>query len=200
MASQIKRRIDADVEDEIREIALTETKTPAQIYRHLDGEKKFVDRVPSRRTVERMVRELRSSAGDTSPWTLAAKDIDEEAARLVLRSRRALILRHEKPLHRFNISEAKWVAKISKIAPDLAPDIAWLIGKVYSSLCRRVDERGDDDFLTALDDYLAFAPWRDAEHYRLYLKAVEQGWVLPAPMWSRLVEQQNPSGRPQTFA
>ncbi|MDP6496033.1 MAG: hypothetical protein QGI09_11625, partial [Dehalococcoidia bacterium] len=131
-----KRRIDRDVENEIRELALTETWTPAQVYRHIKGEKKFGRRVPTLRTVERIVGEMRGAAEETSPWTLAVKDMDEEAARLVLRSRRALILRHERPLHRFNNSEAKWVAKISKIAPDLAPDIAWLIGKVYGSLCR----------------------------------------------------------------
>ena len=198
MATTSRRRIDGDVEDEIIELALNRNWTPAQIYRNIDSQKELMGRVPTRRTVERKVSEIRRDAGEAVPWTLAESDGEE--ARLVLRSRRALILHSEKALHRFDVTEAEWVVRISKAAPDLAPDLAWVIGQVYRRFSRLVKKGNDDDFISALDDYLAFAPWRDAEHYGLYLNAVEQGWVTKAPMWSRLVEQQSPSGRPQTFA
>ena len=84
-------------------------------------------------------------------------------------------------------------------ARRLASDAAWLVAQVYRHFCPIGDEQEVDDIIDALDDYLAFAPWRNPDRYRIYIRAVEEGWITPAPMWSRLVEQQNPLARRRPF-
>jgi hypothetical protein len=81
------------------------------------------------------------------------------------------------------------VEKIRRAAPDLPPDLAWLVAIVYRRFYHLVKEQGADDLIDGLDDYLAFAPWRDDDHFREYKKAVDQGWIRAAPMWDRLVER-----------
>jgi hypothetical protein len=38
-----------------------------------------------------------------------------------------------------------------------------------------------------LDNYLAFTPWKDRNHYRLYKRAVAKGWVSKPPLWDSLM-------------
>lgn len=187
MSPRVSRRIDADVQLEITELALQEEKwTPAQIYREVTRQEEFKDRV-SLRTVERLVKELRAPSEDSAPWTIS--DSGGEEAREVLDARRELIRYSERRVRRFTRGEARWVAKMRRVAPDLPPDIAWLVAVVYRRFYSSVTDRGEDEIIEGLDHYLAFAPWRDEDHFREYKNAVEQGWIPAAPMWDRLVER-----------
>ena len=189
-----RRRIPGNVEGEITELALTTRWSPAQIYRDISSREELMADVPHQRTVERIVRDVRRRDGEKTLWTLAVSDGEE--AKYVLEARRALILHQEKAgLHRFSREEAQWVAKILKIAPDLAPDVAWLVAQVYRHFCPSGEEQEVDDIIDALDDYLAFAPWRNPDRYQIYIRAVEEGWIPATPMWNRLVVQQNPMSR-----
>jgi len=156
-------RVEGDVEDEIRRLALMNW-TAAQISRELEKRPDFVGRVPQDRTMRRAVRWYRPD--DTSGWWSVA-EADPEDAALVLPVLAEGIERSGGWWQRFSKDLAGWIVKVRLAAPDMPPVWALQVAFSYWSHGRH-DEPSDN-----LDTMLAFAPWRDQSHLRRYLLAVK---------------------------
>ena len=75
---------------------------------------------------------------------------------------------------------------MGRLVPDLPSIRAWFVSGLYSNAL----EQEDTD---ALDDYLAFTPWRSPTNYEDYQLAIEQEWVKRVPLFDYLVEELNPN-------
>lgn len=114
-----RRSLDPDVQQALERL-LAAGFSPARAVQRLDQEAQLTGRVPSLRTVQRVASELRPP--DTSDtWRLVEADPDE--ARLVLPVLGALI--EAGSMTSITQETARWIARIQRAAPGLAPlDVA----------------------------------------------------------------------------
>jgi hypothetical protein len=164
------RRIDPDIEAEIRKLVL-EGWTPPQIERHLSSKEDFADRVPDIRTIRRRVAWYwpEDSRGDTSgPWTWA--DADGEEAALVLPVLGAVLDHTQGRIAGFTKNQARWVLKVRRAAPDLDPWYVWRVAAAYQLAVQKGTEADRD----SLDALLAFAPWRSQEAMDRFVRWAQQ--------------------------
>ncbi len=160
-------RIDLDVQDEIRKLALDEAApaTPAQIFRHLERETKFEGRVPELRAIQRFVKKL-APPDPSGEWSFV--DAEPEDARLVL-DVLAEITARTNGQARITCATAEWIIKIRKAAPSISPLEAYQFAKEYRAReDRRIDTRD-------LDLMLAFAPWESDDARKVYDSMVYSG-------------------------
>lgn len=169
MATRRRRYLDADVQGAIEARAI-DGLTPSQVLRDLERQPQYARRLPTLRTVQRIVKE--APKDQSAPWSLA--DSDGEDARLILETWQAAITTG---MRRINITnaQAEWVLKIRKAAPGLSPYYVWLLAGDY----RARAQRGENT--EALDLFLAFRPWRDLDSRAWYEVAVQEGWVPKQP-------------------
>lgn len=148
--------------------------TPRQIARtardHFAGTGKLI---PSEKTIERMVNEVRSSPA-REPTGLAAWPVRGPGLRATLESYAEAIEVADWTV-RLTSDECEWVAIIASAAPDLPPYQRYVIARRY--LARASAGQDTDD----LDPFLAFAPWRDARCHERYRRAVDRGLIVEAP-------------------
>lgn len=171
-----RRRISGEIEDRIAVLAQREPRWSAgQIYEQLlleYDENKLKSPPPSKRTVERIVKEWRG-VDLTGPWNLytaAPEDVP-----LVLPVLAAVINWTQGAITSLTNGEARIIANIRSVAPDFGLVDSFLWARLYR---RRIENNEPtDDF----DAYLSYAPWRDENRRALYRKAVEQGWVREVP-------------------
>src|SRR5262249_23598131 len=136
-------------------------------------EGKYADRLPTLRTVQRIVSE-RTPRDNSGPWTLGTADTVH--ARVVLDVLAAVVDETEGHNASFTQEEAKWGVQVSAVAPDLPPYERWRIARLYMGRASRGEPMDD------LDGFLAYAPWRDGEAgWKRYNDAVEAGWVRHVP-------------------
>ena len=179
-------RIDGDALDAIGQLALTTDWTPAQILRDIEGKKELSDKVPNLRTVQRITKDFRAE-DNSEPWSL--RDSDGDEAKLILEVRRELIRYWNHPtkrIQRLSKQEARWVVKVRKAAPELDTRAVWLVALMYS--LRETGEISTED----LDDYLAFAPWKDTQHFDEYKQWIRMGWISLPPLSDQLVDDLRP--------
>ena len=174
-----KWRIDGDILSKAMELALTTDWNAAQIFRDL--ERRFKERAPTQRTIERLVKEYRAT-DKSQPWTV--EDSDPEDAKLILEWL-ASFNGFGKGLKKV---EAFWHLKIQRIAPDLSWVRAGVLANLYR--IRTAKEASTEE----LDAYLGFAPWRGAEALERYKQMVGAGRVKPMVMWDTMVERVSPWG------
>ena len=133
----------------------------------------FGPSAPGLRTIQERVKEFRAqSTGDL--WTLADTDDPTEALN-ILDVRRAWVLNGQRP-HQFTQEEAKWVGKIYGMVPDLPPLNVWFVARLYQRYHPRTDKTARE-IIEGLEFFLAFAPWRDDDHFLTYRRAVESGLI-----------------------
>ena len=196
-----RRRIDPIVQDWITEITPLHNWTAAEIWREVENRienfkpRDDDPRIPvnaSKRTVERIVSEIRGEAGPvpesgTTPvaveslWELTGDD--PEAVFNILEVRRQLTLKYRRPLPRFTIKEANDLKVVFGAAPGIPPYCAYLVVQLYNQYQLSKDQTG----LQALEDYLAFRPWKGGRLYDRYVSEVEAGVVTRVPAWDALV-------------
>ena len=133
----------------------------------------FGPSAPGLRTIQERVKEFRAqSTGDL--WTLA--DTDDPAEALgILDVRREWVLNGQRP-HQFTQDEANWVGKIYGMVPDLPPLNVWFVARLYQRYYSRTDKTARE-IIEGLEFFLAFAPWRDDDHFLTYRRAVESGLI-----------------------
>jgi len=171
-----RRRISGEIEDRIAVLAQREPRWSAgQIYEQLlleYDENKLKTPPPSKRTVERIVKEWRG-VDLTGPWNLytaAPEDVP-----LVLPVLAAVINWTQGAITSLTNGEARIIANIRSVAPDFGLVDSFLWARLYR---RRIENNEPtDDF----DAYLSYAPWRNAERHGAYQRAVMLGWVRPVP-------------------
>ena len=183
-----QRRFDGDIEDEIIRLALETSWSAPQIFRDLDSREEFEDRVPSKRTVERAVSDIRT-ADKSDPWKIT--DNDPEDARLLLDLLGTVSFRRYYRERQITKNEANWVITIIKLAPDLTAMRTYVLSNLYRI---RTDKEASTE---ELDAYLAISPWQSDEALRTYKFMVEDDLVEPMTMWESMVEQVEWKGIPE---
>lgn len=178
-----QRRIDRDILDFITDLAVNrKDKSPAEIYRDMLRQDEFKDRCPKKRTVERIVAELR--AKDESPtWSIG--DSDPEDAKLVLASLEHIVSNSFGRATTVSKAEAEWIIRIQKIAPDLSQFRAQVLAHLY-----RI-RKSKKASTAELELYLALAPWRDREKLEKYMELVNEGKIKPMVMLDSMVDRRS---------
>ena len=119
-----KWRMDGDIQDHAAELALTTDWNAAQIFKDLDLQFKERKGFPTKRTIERFVKEYRAT-DKSQPWTV--EDSDPQDAKLILEWL-ASFNGFGKGLTKV---EAFWYVKIQRIAPDLSFVRAGILANLY---------------------------------------------------------------------
>lgn len=145
MASR-RRRIDPDIHEEIVARVL-EHWTPSKIHQWLETSFEDKSRLPSLRTVQRIVSDI--TAEDRSgPWSLRQAEGDD--ARLILDVLAVFLERTTRQRVYLTKTEADYVLKIRKAVPDEDLWAVFRLARLY--VLREV--KGEDTH--DLDGYLAF--------------------------------------------
>ena len=155
---RIKRRIDGDIEAEIRRLAVREW-AATQIHRELERRSDFKGRVPSLRTVQRIADDY---AKDTTWWSLA--DADPDDAALILPVLAELMEQSQGHVSRLYKGLADWIVRIRRAAPDMP--VTWSLEVTLT--CWEYARR--DESLAGVVEMLAFAPWRGKRQRNHYIK------------------------------
>lgn len=143
------------------------------------GELELID-VPSLRTIQRVIRDLRSANDtDTDVWHLA--DSEAEDAKIILEVLQTVMLNSEYSKRNFTVKEAKWVVKIARIAPDANPRLIWRIARLYTFY----ESKGLDT--EALDHFMTLRPWRGGMDLFFYRRGVDTGRLPGSPFQSWLL-------------
>ena len=168
-----RKRIPGDIEDAIVEKTVLGW-SAAQIDDYLDSVDAFADRLPSKRTIQRMVKERRTT-DTTGSWSLA--DAEPDQAKLVLEVLPTKVAETSGQSSRFTIGEADWLIRIRSAAPDLPMRIAWLLSRMYLSRQSKGDDTHD------LDCFLSYQPWQSAEQLDRYLSVALRDWIPRPPTY-----------------
>ena len=159
------KRIDADVQAKIAEMALGTQYGPAQIYKVISRDEKFVKGyvVPSERTVQRLVKEFRSNQTG-GEWNLTMSPSGDISNILNARFQSILlslqfITASEEQISKDTMKSispktAEIVAKFYQAVPDYPSNLGWLLAQYYWS------EVEAERSVQAYTDYIALDPWR----------------------------------------
>ena len=192
-------RVDGIVEGWIRELAIGIGWSAAKIWREIvervqireQEQRLVIPVIPHKRTIERLVRELKSETEDAEPegsgrtedtlWNLT--DYEPAVVSKILDVRRQVVLEYGEPLPGITTKEANDLAVIFGAAPDIPARCAYLFAQLY----RHYQLNQGQAELQALEDYLAFTPWRPGKYYKRYVSEVEAGVLSEVPAWDALV-------------
>src|SRR5437868_6675359 len=122
-----RRRMNGQIEDEIRRLAIDSDWSASQIYNDLVG--RFKD-TPHRRSVERFVLELRPP-DPSGTWSFALADPEDAALILPIA---AEVLERTEGRHRLTNAEAKEITRLRRAIPDLPPFKAYQLARLYLSM------------------------------------------------------------------
>jgi hypothetical protein len=162
-------RIDGEYQEKIEELALNNW-GPAQINREL--QRIFPDRpgLPTLRTIQRIVKQVRPR--DTSgSWRWH----DDEDPRPILDVLAVMVLRSEGRITSLTWAQVQWIRKVRKGAPDLPPETLFYCAEQYRAA---EAERRDT---SALDAFITLAPWRSKSARHWYDYAAKVAWIPPDP-------------------
>jgi hypothetical protein len=166
-----RRRIDGSVQAAIEEKAVDRW-TPAQIRRWLAKEPMYEGRLPTLRTVERIVRDV-TPRDDSEDWSLGDTDIDNDGQVLYLI--RETILRTSGTVSWFSKALADWVFRVERVAPGLRSHAIYYLATSY------LRAKQTDSPAREYDAFLAFRPWETSSALQRYEKAILDGWIPKAP-------------------
>ena len=179
-------QIAVDVQDLLVELAADPRLSATQIHRKLDiefpsGQKGPRDlAAPSLRTVQRMVREIRSNRDET-PWDI--RDYDGDDARIVLDHARRLYWRWGSAGPGMTKSLAEWILRIHKIGEG---KLEWNRVFILASLYEVHHPTGTAE-IRALDLFLASKPWVNPQYQSQYEAQVESDLLPRPPAWNWLM-------------
>jgi hypothetical protein len=191
-ATHKKRRLIAmDLQDYIESKVVAGYKA-IEIFKDLELflQKEGKGRVPPEiRTIQRIAQTIKyqdsnDSSGLWSINTINDKDNKPEDARLVLEVLAYEISRKHifKSYPCFSCTQAKWIIKLRKIAPDAPPRIILLL----ANICVMKASNNADNFVD-VDAYLAFTPWKNRDCKKRYEDAVLTDDTLRVPLYTLLV-------------
>ena len=166
-----RRRVDPKILDKIEEMGLAGYGA-SKIYDELQEDETIdIDKLPDLRTVQRIIREDILPQTPSGTWTLNCSKGDDIP--VILKTLVDVISNTKGRITSLTRAEAEWIIFMSHAAPDLSPYIWYTLGKRYL----KHQESGAST--EALDQYLAFAPWRSKENNKKYEELIESGWIKP---------------------
>lgn len=133
--------------------------------------------IPSRRTVDRVLAEVRTDDASGS-WALApVEDLEPTDARHILRVNKELQVWSYGRIRGVTQLEARWI--VSLVAADVGLNARqqYRLARAYVARVTKHQPRQD------LDTLLAWHPWRSPNGWGDYLLAVENEVIDPAPVW-----------------
>jgi len=131
---QRRRNLDLEIENWVTDMARLEH-TPGEIYREMESKFNDKSKLPSLRTIQRIVVDIKVK--DTSaPWTISNIKVDVEKitfedARLLLDILRVIFLITKGRKRSFTVKEAQWVLKIAKLEPRNSYFQIWEIAQEF---------------------------------------------------------------------
>jgi hypothetical protein len=167
-----RSKIPGDVEDLIIELALKGW-SAGQIHEALERDPNTAGRAPSRRTIERKVKEHRSD-DSSGTWSLVTTTPDDAA--LILPVLAAIIRGTKGKVTTLTNAEAKEIVTILTACPSIDPLRAFLYARLY--LARAKNNASTVD----IDAYLAFMPWVDDAKHQAWAAACKAGWIQSPPL------------------
>jgi hypothetical protein len=188
LATRKRKYIDGDIEDAITSLE-KDGWGPAQIHRHLSNTKAFEGRVPSERTVQRIVSEFRSR-DRSGAWTM--EDGTPEEAAAVFTFLAPIIHRTRGRVQSLSKAQVSYLVKILAVCTKIPPDMAFFVASQYVN--RTAAQEPVDD----LDAYLAFQPWRGKENSAAYYRAIDSGWIRPIPSVFIIDDDGNVTATPES--
>ena len=164
------RRIDHEVYEVIVDMAARPTPFSGPRIRE-ELERRFgLERLPSTRTIQDVIREVTPSIDVGERWSLLASDGDDAA--LVLPAIAELIRGSMGRINGIGTPLAELVVKVSRAAPGIPPTDAIRMAARYVNAAERSASTEH------LDAYLALEAWDDKKG----AEAVDRGW-LPFDWW-----------------
>jgi hypothetical protein len=131
---------------------------------------------PSIRTIQRILGEL---PDEGTPWQFDPTEADAEDG-AVLSVGSYLVESTEGRRQTCTQGEAEAVRGLRRAVPDLPDPLTWQLTRAYVG-------RATHGLPTShLDQFLAFAPWRDLERADRYLDAHRAGWIDDIFPWEDL--------------
>jgi hypothetical protein len=173
MAKISRRRYTAAAIQAEVERLTNEHRSPAAIYRELERDERFADRLPTLRTVQNIARDF-SPPDPSAAWSLADAEDGEPAA--VLPVVAAITQYTEGRVRGVSRREAEWITRIREASPSVEPVTCWRLARLYFGRTERKESTAP------LDSLLAFAPWASKAATDAYVEAIENEWVDSAPM------------------
>ena len=167
------RRTDGDVRVEIENLGLRGW-SATQVEERLLTQDEMRHRLPSLRTIQRILREL-PKADDSGEWSLASAD--KADAPPVLEVLREVIEQTEGRIRTLTLKEADLISKLRSAAPALSPWRTYTVARTYI----RHEARGDST--EELDATLAFLGGGTRRDFARWSKAVAEGWVQTPFEW-----------------
>jgi hypothetical protein len=164
------RRTDPEVVEAIGELAVREGLKAPAIRLRLQGDERYVGRVPAddrtiRAVIARYRKQLAARPRALPPRWLLANASGGEAA-LVLPVMRAKAEHGASPI--LDTDQAAWIVKIRTAAPAIPPWDAFLLAQRYLRILRDSTPGATE----GLDHYLALELWRDP---RAWVRAYSEG-------------------------
>lgn len=153
-----ERKISPEIQARISKLAAGRT-SAAKIHREILSDFGDTNDTPSVRTVQDIVRDVRSEE-PFERWSVASSSPEDAA--LILPVYAAVTDRFIEEYPSLGVRDAEWVVRIRKVVPDLPAFAVYEVAFSYG-IRRRRDLKTDD-----LDSLLAFAPWRGPNAFDLY--------------------------------
>jgi hypothetical protein len=144
-----------------------------ELNRLVESGSLVLDRVPTLRTVERWVKDVRPNHS-SGRWRLDVSDGEDAAFLLAVRV--AVMDVTDGRVRDLSVASVAWLRVILAVAPDLEPTAAYRLARLYQSRVERKQDTGN------LDAWLAFGPWRSPQAAAAYERAVERGWIEGSPV------------------
>lgn len=145
--------------------------------------------MPSLKTLQRwhrMIRGNREKAGHSidapERWS-SETEANPDDARIILSVLAEVATRSQGYTNHFSKGVAAQVLRVTKLAPDVPPYIAWLLAWNYL----QAQQDGDTATMEALDLFLGIRPWERSPAFSNYKHLVEKGRITPVP--SELLEE-----------
>ena len=181
MTIRRRRGLGGELQDEI-EARARQGWSPAEIHGHLSAEiLKGKKDPPDIRTIRGIVKEVKES--DTSgTWSIV--DCEPEEGRIVLDFLADCTDECPTPFGTLSKTEAEWVVRLRKLAPDASHRVIETLMHQYLSRLARGRRHFRD-----LDAYLAFRPWESSCRLREYKRSVILRLVPRVPRWEVLIQE-----------
>ncbi len=183
-ATRRRRSVQGEVEEELAALARLKY-PPVEIHRRIV--RKYGEaRTPTLRTIQRYVRA--SQDDDVETWNVVTASAEEAA--LVVPVLGYIAWATAGRIKSFSKDEARWVAKVLRIAPDLKPEAGsnglpvFLLALDYAER-ERSGEPTDD-----LDLFLGIAPWREGvapDYWRHEYERLVGDGLIPAARHGRFL-------------
>lgn len=151
--------------------------TASEVLRKISEAGISAESTPSRRTVDRILAELRTDDA-TGSWELApVEELEPQDARHILKVNKAVQMWSYGRIRGVTQLEARWIASLVAADVGLNPHQLYRFARTYVARVAKHQPRRD------LDSLLAWHPWTSPNGWGDYLLAVENGVVDAAPPW-----------------